>query len=501
MATYFTEPSRTFSEYLLVPGYSSKECMVDSVSLKTPVVKFKKGEEPALTMNIPLVSAVMQAVSDDKMAVALAKEGGISFIFGSQSIESQAAMVARAKAYKAGFVISDSNISPESTLQDILNLKERTGHSTVAVTTDGTAQGKLVGMVTSRDYRVSRLDKDVKVKDFMTPLDQLIYAPAGTTLKEANDIIWDNKINQLPIVDDEGRLQYLVFRKDYDSHKENKNELLDAKKRYVVGAGINTRDYKERVPALVEAGVDILCIDSSEGYSEWQKMTLDWVRETYGDTVKIGAGNVVDAEGFRFLAECGADFVKVGIGGGSICITREQKGIGRGQASAVIEVAQARDEYYKATGIYIPICSDGGIVYDYHMTLALAMGADFIMLGRYFARFDESPTNKVNINGSYMKEYWGEGSSRARNWQRYDMGGDAKLSFEEGVDSYVPYAGSLHDNVNLSLKKVKSTMCNCGVLSIPELQEKAKITVISTTSLVEGGAHDVLLKDSSKNYK
>ena len=473
MATYFTEPSRTFSEYLLVPGYSSKECMVDNVSLKTPVVKFKKGEEPALTMNIPLVSAVMQAVSDDKMAVALAKEGGISFIFGSQSIESQAAMVARAKAYKAGFVISDSNISPESTLQDILNLKERTGHSTVAVTTDGTAQGKLVGMVTSRDYRVSRLDRDVKVKEFMTPLDQLIYAPAGTTLKEANDIIWDNKINQLPIVDDEGRLQYLVFRKDYDSHKENKNE----------------------------AGVDILCIDSSEGYSEWQKMTLDWVRETYGDTVKIGAGNVVDAEGFRFLAECGADFVKVGIGGGSICITREQKGIGRGQASAVIEVAQARDEYFKETGIYIPICSDGGIVYDYHMTLALAMGADFIMLGRYFARFDESPTNKVNINGSYMKEYWGEGSSRARNWQRYDMGGDAKLSFEEGVDSYVPYAGSLHDNVGLSLKKVKSTMCNCGVLSIPELQEKAKITVISTTSLVEGGAHDVLLKDSSKNYK
>ena len=286
MATYFTEPSRTFSEYLLVPGYSSKECMVDNVSLKTPVVKFKKGEEPALTMNIPLVSAVMQAVSDDKMAVALAKEGGISFIFGSQSIESQAAMVARAKAYKAGFVISDSNISPESTLQDILNLKERTGHSTVAVTTDGTAQGKLVGMVTSRDYRVSRLDKDVKVKEFMTPLDQLIYAPAGTTLKEANDIIWDNKINQLPIVDDEGRLQYLVFRKDYDSHKENKNELLDAQKRYVVGAGINTRDFKERVPALVEAGVDILCIDSSEGYSEWQKMTLDWVRETYGDTVK-----------------------------------------------------------------------------------------------------------------------------------------------------------------------------------------------------------------------
>ncbi|WP_352399852.1 IMP dehydrogenase [Anaerotignum sp.] len=501
MAQYFTEPSRTFSEFLLVPGYSSKECTVENVSLKTPVVKFKKGEKPALEMNIPLTSAVMQAVSDDKMAVALAKEGGISFIFGSQSVESQAAMVARAKAYKAGFVISDSNIGPEDTLQDILNLKQRTGHSTVAVTTDGTAQGKLVGLVTSRDYRISRMDRDTKVSEFMTPLNQLITAPAGTSLKEANNIIWDNKINQLPIVDNEGRLQYLVFRKDYDSHKENSAELLDADKRYVVGAGINTRDYMVRVPALVEAGVDILCIDSSEGYSEWQKDTLDWVRKNYGDSVKIGAGNVVDKEGFRYLADCGADFVKIGIGGGSICITREQKGIGRGQASAVIEVAEARDEYFKETGVYIPLCSDGGIVYDYHMTLALAMGADFIMLGRYFARFDESPTNKVNINGSYMKEYWGEGSARARNWQRYDMGGDSKLSFEEGVDSYVPYAGSLRDNVGLSLKKVKSTMCNCGVLSIPELQQKAKITVISTTSLVEGGAHDVLLKDNSLNFK
>ena len=498
MATFFTEPSRTFSEFLLVPGYSTKQCMVDNVSLKTPVVKFKKGEKPALEMNIPLVSAVMQAVSDDKMAVALAKEGGIAFIYGSQPIESQAAMVARAKSYKAGFVVSDSNISPESTLADILALKAKTGHSTVAVTTDGTAKGKLVGLVTSRDYRVSRMEGNELVKDFMTPLADLITAPSGTSLKEANNIIWDHKINQLPIVDEEGRLEYLVFRKDYASHKENANELLDEHKRYVVGAGINTRDFKERVPALVEAGVDVMTIDSSEGYSEWQKDTLEWIRENYGDSVKVGAGNVVDAEGFRFLAECGADFVKVGIGGGSICITREQKGIGRGQASAVIEVAQARDEYFKETGIYVPICSDGGIVYDYHMTLALAMGADFIMLGRYFARFDESPTAKVNINGTYMKEYWGEGSSRARNWQRYDMGGDSKLSFEEGVDSYVPYAGSLRDNVGLSLKKVKSTMCNCGVLSIPELQEKAKITVISTTSLVEGGAHDVLLKDSAQ---
>ena len=497
MAYYFSEPSRTFSEYLLVPGYSSADCIPANVSLRTPIVKYKKGEEAALYANIPLVSAIMQSVSDDKMAIALAKEGGISFIYGSQTIESEAAMVARVKAYKAGFIVSDSNIKPDQTLADVLALKERTGHSTVAVTDDGTATGKLLGIVTSRDYRISRMSTDEKVSSFMTPFEKLITAPADTPLKEANNISWDHKLNSLPLVDENQHLVYMVFRKDYDSHKENALELLDKDKRYIVGAGINTRDYAERVPALVEAGADVLCIDSSEGYSEWQSRTIAWIREHYGDTVKVGAGNVVDREGFRFLAEAGADFVKIGIGGGSICITREQKGIGRGQATAVIEVAAARDEYYRETGIYVPICSDGGIVHDYHVTLALAMGADFIMLGRYFSRFDESPTNKVNIGGTFMKEYWGEGSSRARNWQRYDLGGAQKLSFEEGVDSYVPYAGSLKDNVTLTLNKVRSTMCNCGALSIPELQEKAKITLVSATSIVEGGAHDVVLKDSA----
>ena len=501
MAYFYEEPSRTFSEYLLVPGYSSAECIPNNVSLKTPVVRFKKGEEPALTINIPLVSAIMQAVSGEKLAVALAKEGGISCIYGSQTIEDEAAMVRRVKNHKAGFVISDSNIRPDQTLADVIALKEKNGHSTIAVTDDGTANGKLLGIVTGRDYRVTRMEKDTKVETFMTPFENLIYAKEGTTLKEANNIIWDHKLNSLPIIDEEQHLLYLVFRKDYESHKDNPLELLDGNKRYVVGAGINTRDYEQRIPALVEAGADVLCIDSSEGYSEWQKRTLQWTREKYGDKVKIGAGNVVDREGFMFLAEAGADFIKVGIGGGSICITREQKGIGRGQATALIEVAKARDEYYEKTGIYVPVCSDGGIVHDYHVTLALAMGADFIMLGRYFSRFEESPSNKVMINGNYMKEYWGEGSARARNWQRYDLGGDAKLSFEEGVDSYVPYAGTLKENVGLTLYKVRSTMCNCGALSIPELQKNAKITLVSAVSIVEGGAHDVVLKNSREAIK
>ena len=501
MAKFINEPSHTFNEYLLIPGYSSAECVPANVSLKTPLVKFKKGETPAITMNIPMISAIMQAVSGDRLAIALATEGGVAFIYGSQSIEDQAAMVKRVKEHKAGFVKSDSNLSPDSTMADCVALKEATGHSTIAITEDGTAEGKLVGIVTGRDYRVSRMDPTTKVSTFMTPFEKLVTAPLGTSLKEANDIIWDHKLNSLPIIDDKQRLCSFVFRKDYDQHKQNPNELLDAQKRYVVGAGINTRDYAERIPALVEAGVDVVCIDSSEGFSEWQARTIKWVRDNYGDTVKIGAGNVVDAAGFRFLAECGADFIKVGIGGGSICITRETKGIGRGQATSLIEVCAERDRYFEETGIYVPVASDGGIVYDHHITLALAMGADFVMLGRYFARFDESPSNKVSIGGTYYKEYWGEGSARARNWQRYDLGGDKKLSFEEGVDSYVPYAGSLKDNVAMTLAKVKSTMCNCGALTIPELQDKAVLTLVSATSIIEGGAHDVIQKEKGNTVK
>ncbi len=500
MAYYFKEPSRTFGEYLLVPGYSSSECIPDRVSLKTPLVKYRKGEEECpLMMNIPMISAIMQSVSGDRLAIALARQGGVSFIYGSQTPDDEAAMVRRVKTYKKGFVTSDSNLSPNATLGDVLELKQKTGHSTVAITEDGTANGKLLGIVASRDYRLSRMSLDLKVTEFMTPLDKLVTASADTSLHDCNDIIWEKKLNSLPLIDENGHLVYMVFRKDYDSHKENVNELLDANKSLVCGAGINTRDYAVRVPKLIEAGADVLCIDSSEGFSEWQARTLKWIRENYGDKVKVGAGNVVDREGFRFLAEAGADFIKIGIGGGSICITRETKGIGRGQATAVIEVAAARDEYYKETGIYIPICSDGGIVHDYHITLALAMGADFVMLGRYFARFDESPTNKLRVNGNYVKEYWGEGSNRARNWQRYDLGGATKLSFEEGVDSYVPYAGPLAEGVQSTLYKVKSTMCNCGALSIPEMQQKARLTVVSSTSIVEGGSHDVILKNSVNN--
>lgn len=496
MAKIINEVSRTFSEYLFIPGLTTKEHILDNVSLQTPLVKFKKGETPKISLNVPFVSSIMQSVSDSGLAIALAKEGGLSFIFGSQTIEEQSQMVKEVKNYKAGFVESRANLTPEHTLSDVIALKERTGFSTIGVTEDGTSSGTFVGLVTGRDYRISKDGPDKKVKDFMTPLADLITAKNGVTLGEANDIIWDHKLNTLPILDENQKLKYFVFRKDYDNHKDFPNELSDEKKRLIVGAGINTRDYKERVPALVESGVDVLCIDSSDGFSEWQKETIHYIKNEYNSEILVGAGNVVDREGFLYLAEAGADFVKVGVGGGSICITREQKGIGRGQATAIIEVAKARDEYYKKTGEYIPICSDGGIVQDYHMTLALAMGADFLMMGRYFARFDESPTRKLLVGGNYVKEYWGEGSNRARNWQRYDMGGNSNLKFEEGVDSYVPYAGKLKDNLDQTIGKIKSTMCSCGVASIKELQSEAKLTLVSSTSIIEGGAHDVIVKET-----
>ena len=496
MAFFYKEPSYTFSEYLLLPNLTEARHTPDNVVLKTPLAAFKTGETPRLSLNIPVTSAVMQSVSDDHLSVALAKEGGVAFVFVSQPIAEQAEMVKKVKKFKAGFVESDATLKPDTTISEMYALLERTGHTTMPVTHDGTAHGRLLGMITGRDYRQG-MDPATEIRTLMTELDHLITGQDGITLEEANEIIFQHKLNTLPILDTKGNLVHLVFRKDAESHKDHPLELTDSEKRFVVGAGVNTRDYKERIPALVDAGADVLCLDSSDGYSEYQRSVLRFVRERYGDAVIIGAGNVVDEEGFLYLAEAGADFIKVGIGGGSICVTREQKGIGRGQATAVIEVAAARDEYFKKTGVYIPLCSDGGIVHDYHIALALAMGADFVMMGRYFARFDESPSRKIKVKGGFVKEYWGEGANRARNWQRYHVGGGSKLAFEEGVDGYVPYAGRLKDNLGTTLYKIKSTMCNCGSLTIPEFQQTARITLVSAVSLREGGAHDIQLKDDT----
>ena len=494
MAVVVDGISRTFSEYLLLPNLTRKRNVPANVRLQTPLVSHPAGESAAIVLNVPMASAVMQTVSDDRLAVALARHGGISFIFGSQPIDRQAEMVRRVKKFKAGFVVSDSNLRPDATLRDAVALAGRTGHTTMAVTEDGQPDGPLLGVITSRDYRVHRQDPASRVDTFMTPFDRLVVGRDGISLNAANDLIWEHGLSCLPIIDGARRLRHLVFRRDYDDHRENPDELVDEEKRLVVGAGISSHDYRDRVPPLVDAGVSVLCIDSSDGFNEWQAECLEFVRSRYGERVRIGAGNVVEPDGFEYLADAGADFVKVGIGGGSICTTREQKGIGRGQATAVLDVAAARDRYAERSGRYVPVCSDGGIVFDYHVVLALAMGADFVMMGRYFARFDESPGRQIRLGTNVVKEYWGEGTNRAQNWARYDAVG-GQLAFEEGVDGYVPYAGSLASNLQETLAKIRATMCNCGALDIPDLRRKARLTVVSAISLREGGMHDVVQKE------
>ncbi len=492
MGILIDEISRTFDEFLLLPGLTKKTHTPSNVSIKVPIQAYNQKTGPRAVLNIPFVSAAMQSVSGPDLAVALARKGGAAFIFCSQSIELQAAMVRQVKEHKAGFVESDSNLGPNSTLQEAVELRMKTGHSTIAVTEDGGRHSKLMGLLTSKDFWEFKDDLSKPVKDYYTPRDKLVLAEEGITLTGATELLWKHKKECLPIIDKQGALKYLVFRKDYFDHKSNPDELTDDRKRLFVGAALNTFDYKTRAKALVDAGVDCVCFDSSDGYSEWQADASRELRKQYGDSLILGGGNVVTKEGFKYLVtEAKVDFVKVGIGGGSICITREQKGIGRGQASSVMEIAAERDKYFKETGNYIPICSDGGLNNDTQVILALAMGADFVMMGKYFAMAEESPTEKFNYRGRLYKPYWGEGSNRARNWERYKQSEKPELSFEEGVDAYVPYSGPLADKVDLSVSKLKATMCNIGVLSVKEFHEKAVLTRVSEMTVVEGSTSNV----------
>jgi IMP dehydrogenase len=503
MATILSDVSRTFSEYLLIPRLTKKRQTAESVELSTPLSRRARGEDSRFSMNIPVVSACMQSVSGSDLSIALARQGGLSFIFCSQPIQSQVEMVHQVKSHKAGFVPSDSNVTPDTSLAAVMELMGRTGHSTIAVTKDGSATGKFLGLITDNDFWEFEDELSGSVGEYMTPLDQVIYGVEGLSLKSANQLLHKSKKECLPILDNEGRLNSLVFKKDYVDHRRHPMELLDDSKRLCVGAAINTHDYKERVPALVEAGADALCFDSSDGFTEYQKEGIDWIRENFGKNIVIGGGNVVSAEGFDYLTEDGkVDFIKVGMGGGSICITREQKGIGRGQASALLDVVARRDQYLEETGIYIPLCSDGGLANDTQIVVALSMGADFVMMGRYFAMTEESPTPRTSINGQIYKPYWGEGTIRAQNWQRYnDAMSSRVMMFEEGVDAYVPLVGSLADVMATTLYKLKSTMVNVGADSLADFKENAILTLVSEQSVVEAGTSTVFQFSSNRQLE
>jgi len=499
MATILDGFSRTFSEYLLIPQLTRSIHQPSNVSFVTPIARFEKGSKSRLNLNIPIVSASMQSVSGVDMGISLARQGGMAFIYCSQSIESQAAMIAKVKAHKAGFVRSDSNVKPDATLREVLKVMRRSGHSTVAVTSEGTSTSLFEGIITDKDFWEFEDDLDSHVSDHMTPKEKVIYGEVGITLRTANQLLHHHKKEALPILEKDGTLNSIVFKKDYVDHINNPLECLDKEKRLVVAAGINTHDHKERLPALVKAGVDVVAFDSSDGFSEFQRDAAVWARQKYGNSLVIGGGNVVSAEGFRYLVEeAQVDFVKVGIGGGSICITREQKGIGRGQASALMDVVAERNRYYAETGIYIPVCSDGGLANDTQIIIALAMGADFVMMGRYFAMTDESPTQKVSLKNRLYKPYWGEGSNRAKNWQRYSEGEVATgLHFEEGIDGYVPVIGTVKEVLTVTLDKLKATMCNLGSLTLAEFTDKAVLTLVSEQSIIEGGTSNIIQVDSN----
>lgn len=492
MAQIIPGISRTFSEFLLLPNHTRSGCLPEAVSLAAPLARYAAGEQSAMELRTPFTSAIMQAVSSPSLAIALARNGGLAFLHHNQPIEDQVQDVRRVKSFKAGFVTSDTNVRPDNSLGELAALMRRTGHSTAAVTADGTASGRLLGLVTSRDFHPDRHGHDQPVSSRMVGVTDLPCGPADITLSQANARLWDERLDCLPVLTDDGRLEHLVFRSDYADHKRFPDQLVDGAKRLRAGAGINTHDYEQRVPALVAAGADALCFDSSDGYSDWQARALRFVKHNFPD-VPVGAGNVVDGEAFLFLAEAGADFVKVGVGGGAICITRNQKGIGRGQASAILDVAAARDAYAERTGEYVPICSDGGLVHDYHIALALAMGSDFVMMGRYFARFDQAPGAKVTTRDGLVKEYWAEGSNRARNWQRYGQGG--VLAFEEGVDGFVPYAGDLNAGLAATVAKVKATMVSCGSVTLAEFRSSARLTLVSEQSFAEGQA-SIVVRDT-----
>ena len=483
------EPSRTLLEFRLLPGLTTEHSTIDKISLQTPLI-YSPDNEKKYKLNIPIVSAAMQSVSGDRMGIELAKLGGVAFIFCSQSVEEQAKMIRKIKSHKAGFV-NPKTVQPEMTISEMYEIREKTGYSTFPVVD---ADNVFMGLLSKYDYDLG-LHGSKTVGERMIASEHCEVGINIDDLEEANNLLLHSHKSVLPILDDEGRLVSLVFRKDINDHLNNPDEVYDDRKRLLAVAAVNTHDYRDRITALAAEEVDVISVDSSDGFSVYLKDTVEWSLANYPQIPLIG-GNIITGEAFRFLVDIGCSAVKIGMGGGSICITQEQKGTGRGLASSIIDVAGERDRYFEETGRYIPLIADGGVTSTKDITIALALGADYVMMGRYFARMEESPTNKIVINNRVMKPYWGEGSAKAREWveKRYHQ-----MKFVEGVEGFVEYSGRLRDNLDETLTKIKASMSTCGSASIMEFHQKAELELISALSIREGKAHDIYIPGEKKN--
>ena len=477
----FVKMGLTFDDVLLIPAESN--VLPADIDLHTRLTR-------KITLNIPVVSAAMDTVTESRMAIALAREGGLGIIHKNMSIGAQAEQVDMVKRSENGVITNPFFLGPGHTLAEADELMAKYRISGVPICDNG----KLIGIITNRDMKFET-DMSQLIDNVMTK-DNLVTAPEGTTLQEAREILRRYKIEKLPIVDSENHLKGLITIKDIDKAQVYPNSARDEKGRLMVGAAIGvTADVLDRVAALVEAGADVLCLDSAHGHSQNILNCVKRIKSLYPD-VQLIAGNVATAEGTRALIEAGADCVKIGIGPGSICTTRVVAGIGVPQITAVYDAARVAAEYD------VPIIADGGIKFSGDIAKAIAAGGNVVMLGSLLAGCEESPGDTEVYQGRQFKVYRGMGSLGAMacgSKDRYFQQNNKKL-VPEGVEGRVPYKGPVADTIYQMMGGLKAGMGYCGCGTIDELRTKAQFTQITAAGLRESHPHDIYITKEAPNY-